>query len=72
MSDPTVGGAQAHAPPDESLEHDDNPSQAFRPNFVPKLQAEYRALDMRCVPQILLLTFPPSIDRIAATQLLMQ
>ena len=41
-------------------------------DFVANLQAAYRTLDMRRVPRVQPLQFPPSTDRTAATQLLIR
>ena len=44
----------------------------FSPDFVSKIQAEYRTLDTRRVPRVQPLQFSPHADRTAATQLLTQ
>ena len=45
-------------------------SLGLRADFVASLQAAYRTLDVRRVPRVQPLQFPPSADRTAATQLL--
>ena len=74
---PTERGA---TPPDERFLNDDclsltsnssNPSR-LRADFVASLQAAYHTLDMRRVPRVQPLQFPPSADRTAATQLLIR
>ena len=78
--DPTVPTERDAPPPDERLLNDDcssltsnssNPSH-LRADFVASLQAAYRTLDMRRVPRVQPLQFPPSADRTAATQLLIR
>ena len=77
---PTPAGAFAHGPPDERILYDDSSSQTssslspsgLRADFVAQMQAAYRTLDMRRVPRIQPLQFPPSADRTAATQLLIR
>ena len=77
---PTSAGAFAHGPPDERILYDDSSSQTssslspsgLRADFVAQMQAAYRTLDMRRVPRIQPLQFPPSADRTAATQLLIR
>ena len=80
---PTANPAPAPsrtAPPDERILYDDSSSQAsntssslgLRADFVANLQAAYRTLDMRRVPRVQPLQFPPSTDRTAATQLLIR
>ena len=67
-------------PPDERILNDDsssstsNSSSSFglRADFVASLQAAYRTLDMRRVPRVQPLQSPPSVDRTAATQLLLR
>ena len=44
----------------------------LRADFVANMQAAYRTLDMRRVPRVQPLQFPPSADRTAATQLLIR
>ena len=69
-----------HGPPDERILYDDSSSQTssslspsgLRADFVAHMQAAYRTLDMRRVPRIQPLQFPPSADRTAATQLLIR
>ena len=68
------------APPDErilnvdssSLTSNSSSSFGLRADFAASLQAAYRTLDMRCVPRVQPLQFPPSADRTAATQLLIR
>ena len=77
---PTPAGAFAHGPPDERILYDDSSSQTssslspsgLRADFVAQMQAAYRTIDMRRVPRIQPLQFPPSADRTAATQLLIR
>ena len=77
---PTPAGPFPHGPPDERILYDDSSSQTssnlspsgLRADFVAHMQAAYRTLDMRCVPRIQPLQFPPSADRTAATQLLIR
>ena len=67
-------------PPNEHILYDDSSSLAsnsssslgLRADFVATLQAAYRTLDMRRVPRVQPLQFPPSADRISATQLLIR
>ena len=74
---PVVPAERDAAPPDERFLNDDcssltsNSSNPFglRADFVASLQAAYRTLDMRRVPRVQPLQFPPSADRTAATQL---
>ena len=69
-----------HGPPDERILYDDSSSQTssslspsgLRADFVAHMQAAYRTFDMRRVPRIQPLQFPPSADRTAATQLLIR
>ena len=75
---PALDSPLASAPADERILYDDSSSQVSTPSsslglradFVTSLQAAYRTLDMRRVPRVQPLQFPPSADRIAATQLL--
>ena len=75
---PALNGPLTPAPTDERILYDDSSSQAsntssslgLRADFVANLQAAYRTLDMRRVPRVQSLQFPPSTDRTAATQLL--
>ena len=75
---PAPAGPFPHGPPDERTLCDDSSSQTssnlspsgLRADFVAHMQAAYRTLDMRRVPRIQPLQFPPSADRTAATQLL--
>ena len=77
---PPVDAAPAAAPIDERILYDDSSSQISqpssssgpRPDFVANIQAAYRTLDMRRVPRVQPLQFPPSVDRTAATQLLIR
>ena len=79
-SDPVVPTERDASPPDERIFNDDcssltsNSSSSFglRADFVASLQAAYRTLDMRRVPRVQPLQFPPSADRTAATQLLIR
>ena len=72
---PTLNGPLTPAPADERILNDDsssltsNSSSSFglRADFVASLQAAYRTLDMRRVPRVQPLQFPPSADRTAAT-----
>ena len=72
--------ALAQAPTDKRILYDDSSSHAsttssslgLRADFVANLQAAYRTLDMRRVPRVRPLQFPPSINRTAATQLLIR
>ena len=74
---PALNGPLTPPPPDERTLYDDSSSQAsntssslgLRTDFVANLQAAYRTLDMRRVPRVQPLQFPPSTDRTAATQL---
>ena len=77
---PAVPTERDAPPPDERLLNDDcssltsnssNPLH-LRADFVASLQAAYRTLDMRHVPRVQPLQFPPSADRTAATQLLIR
>ena len=76
-SDPVVPAERDAAPPDERILNDDysiltpKSSSPFglRADFVASLQAAYRTLDMRRVPRVQSLQFPPSADRTAAIQL---
>ena len=77
---PAIPTERDAPPPDERLLNDDcssltsnssNPSH-LRADFVASLQAAYRTLDMRRVPRVQPLQFPPSADRTAATQLLIR
>ena len=75
---PALDGPLIPAPPDERILYDDSSSQTsntsssfnLRADFVANLQAAYRTLDMRRVPRVQPLQFPPSTGRIAAIQLL--
>ena len=77
---PALHGPLTPAPPDERILYDDSSSLTsnsssslgFRADFVASLQAAYRTLDMRRVPQVQPLQFPPSADRTAATQLVIR
>ena len=77
---PAPAGPFPHGPPDERTLCDDSSSQTssnlspsgLRADFVAQMQAAYRTLDMRCVPRIQPLQFPPSADRTAATQVLIR
>ena len=77
---PAPAGPFTHGPFDERTLCDDSSSQTssnlspsgLRADFVVRMQAAYRTLDMRSVPRIQPLQFPPSADRIAATQLLIR
>ena len=77
---PALHGPLTSAPPDERILYDDSsslPSNSWsyfglRAHFVASLQAAYRTLDMRRVPRVQPLQFPPSADRTAATQLLIR
>ena len=77
---PVVPAERDAAPPDERILNDDcssltsNSSRSFglRADFVASLQAAYRTLDMRRVPRVQPLQFPPSANRTAATQLLIR
>ena len=77
---PAPAGPFTHGPPDERTLCDDSLSQTssnlspsgLRADFVAQMQAAYRTLDMRRVPRIQPLQFPPSADRTAATQLLIR
>ena len=77
---PAPAGPLTHAPPYERTLCDDSSSQTssnssssgLRADFVANMQAAYRTLDMRRVPQIQPLQFPSSADRTAATQLLIR
>ena len=77
---PALNGPLTPPPPDERTLYDDGSSLAslssnyfgLRADFVASLQAAYRTLDMRRVPRVQPLQFPPSADRIAATQLLIR
>ena len=77
---PAPAGPLTHAPPDERTLCDDSSSQTssnsspsgLRADFVANMQAAYRTLDMRRVPRIQPLQFPPSAGRTAATQLLIR
>ena len=68
------------APPDERILCDDSSCQTssnssplgLSADFVANIQAAYRTLDMRRVPRIQPLQFPPTADRTAATQLLIR
>ena len=77
---PAAPAERGATPPDERFLNDDclnltsnssNPSR-LRADFVASLQAAYRTLDMRRVPRVQPLQFPPSADRTAATQLLIR
>ena len=75
---PALNGPLAPAPPDERILYDVSSSQApntssslgLHADFVANLQAAYRTLDIRRVPRVQSLQFPPSTDRTAPTQLL--
>ena len=77
---PVLNGPLPLPPPDERILYDDssslpsNSSSSFglRADFVASLQAACRTLDMRRVPRVQPLQFPPSEDRTAATQLLIR
>ena len=77
---PALDGPLASAPTDERILYEDSSSQVSNPSsslglradFVASLQAAYRTLDMRRVPRVQPLQFPPSADRTAATQLLIR
>ena len=77
---PALNGPLTLAPPDERILNDDSSSLTsdspspfgLRADFVASLQAAYRTLDMRRVPRVQPLQFPPSTDRTAATQLLIR
>ena len=77
---PAPAGPFPHGRPDERTLYDDSSSQTssslspsgLRADFVAHMQAAYRTLDMRRVPRIQPLQFPPSADRTAATQLLIR
>ena len=64
---PPVDAPPAAAPIDERILYDDSSSQTSqpssssgpRPDFVPNIQAAYRTLDMRRVPRVQPLQFPP-------------
>ena len=77
---PAAPAERDATPSDERFLNDDcssltsnssNPSH-LRADFVASLQAAYRTLDMRRVPRVQPLQFPPSADRTAATQLLIR
>ena len=77
---PAATAERDATPPDERFLNDDcssltsnssTPSR-LRADFVASLQAAYRTLDMRRVPRVQPLQFPPSADRTAATQLLIR
>ena len=77
---PAAPAERDATPPDERFLNDDcssltsnssNPSH-LRADFVASLQTAYRTLDMRRVPRVQPLQFPPSADRTAATQLLIR
>ena len=75
---PTLDVPLASAPTDKRILYEDSSSQVSNPSsslglradFVASLQAAYRTLDMRRVPRVQPLQFPPSACRTAATQLL--
>ena len=77
---PAPSGTLTHGPPDERILCDDSSSQTsstsshlgLRTDFVANMQAAYRTLDMRRVPRIQPLQFPPFADRTAATHLLIR
>ena len=77
---PAPSGTLTHGPPDERILCDDSSSQTsstsshlgLRADFVANMQAAYRTFDMRRVPRIQPLQFPPPADRTAATQLLIR
>ena len=77
---PALNGPLTLPPPDERILNDDSSSLTsdssspfgLRADFVASLQAAYRTLDMRRVPRVQPLQFPPSADRTAATQLLIR
>ena len=77
---PVAPAERDAAPPDERFLNDDcssltlNSSNPFglRADFVASLQAAYRTLDMRRVPRVQPLQFPPSADLTAAIQLLIR
>ena len=70
-SDPVVPTERDAAPLDERILNDDcssltstsSSSFGLRADFVASLQAAYRTLDMRRVPRVQPLQFPPSADR---------
>ena len=75
---PALNGPLAPALTDERILYDDSSSQAsntsislgLRADFVANLHAAYRTVDMRRVPRVQPLQFPPSTDKTAATQML--
>ena len=77
---PVLNGPLPPAPLDERILRDDssslasNPSSSFglRADFVASFQAVFRTLDMRHIPRVQPLQFPPSADRTATTQLLIR
>ena len=77
---PVLNGPLTPPPPDEGILYDDSSSQAsnsssssgLHADFVAGLQAAYRTLDMRRVPRVQPLQFPPSAYRTAAPQLLIR
>ena len=77
---PVLNGPLPPPPPDERVLHDDSSSLAsntsssfgLRADFVASFQVVYRTLDMRRIPRVQPLQFPPSADRTAATQLLIR
>ena len=77
---PALNAPLTPALPDERIIYDDSSSLTskssssfgLRADFVASLQAAYRTLDMRRVPRVQPLQFPPSVDRTAATQLLIR
>ena len=80
-ANPAISIAPAPSdPPDERILCDGSSSQTssnssplgLYADFVANMQAVYRTLDMRRVPQIQPLQFPPTADRTAATQLLIR
>ena len=76
-SEPVVLTERDAAPPDERILNDDcssltstsSSSFGLRADFVASLQVAYRTLDMRRVPRVQPLQFPPSAKKTAATQL---
>ena len=77
---PALNGPLTPAPPDGRILYDDSLSQALnissclglRADFVAKLWAVYRTLDMRRVLRVQPLQSPLSTNRTAATQLLIR
>ena len=77
---PALHGPLTPPPPDERILYVDSSSLASNSSsffslgadFDASLQAAYRTLDMRRVPRVQPLQFPPSADRTVATQLLIR